>query len=97
MKRYTLLTLLIALMVLDIITTYYALHLGFIEGNPILAPIAHTPYLMAVKLIGVGAIVLVAYHADRIMPGKGGSAVLIAGMVPTLPAVVNNLVQLGGF
>ena len=87
---------LVALLLLDVVTTTQALSLGFAEANPLLQTIASMPALhAALKLSFVGVVAVLAGLTDRIHPAGGDCVVCSAVAFYCLPAA-SNLYQMAG-
>lgn len=87
---------LVALLLLDVVTTTQALSLGFAEANPLLQTIASMPALhIALKLTFAGVVVALAGLTDRIHPAGGDCVVCSAVAFYCLPAA-SNLYQMAG-
>jgi hypothetical protein len=72
-----LIALLLVVMAADCVTTNYALSLGFTERNPFMVDVVESPEVfVAVKLVGVAAIIGLAHWTDR---KWHGSAVYMLG------------------
>lgn len=87
---------LVALLLLDVVTTTQALSLGYMEANPIIQPIATAPALLtATKLVFSGIVVALAIVADRFHPA-GGDAVLCSAVAFYCLPAASNLYQMAG-
>ena len=87
---------LVALLLLDVVTTTQALSLGFLEGNPVMQTIATAPALHTVlKVSFAGIVAVLAGLTDRIHPAGGDCVVCSAVAFYCLPAA-SNLYQMAG-
>lgn len=94
--RTFLLVALVALLLLDVVTTTQALSLGFAEANPLLQTIVSMPTLhTALKLTFAGVVAVLAGLTDRIHPAGGGCVVCSAVAFYCLPAA-SNLYHMAG-
>lgn len=87
---------LVALLLLDVVTTSQALSLGFMEGNPVMQAIVEVPALHTVlKVSFAGIVAILAGLTDRIHPAGGDCVVCSAVAFYCLPAA-SNLYQMAG-
>lgn len=87
---------LVALLLLDVVTTTQAPSLGFLEGNPVMQTIASMPALhITLKLTFAGVVAVLAGLTDRIHPAGGDCVVCSAVAFYCLPAA-SNLYQMAG-
>ncbi len=86
----------VVLLGLDVATTVIALNHGYVEGNPILAPIVHNlPLFLLVKAGEVVLFIGIARAANRFMPG-GAVWVYLAANATAMVPVVHNIGVLAG-
>ncbi len=98
MKGIVLAVLLVTLQIIDSLLTMWAVNHGYIELNPVIAPIAGTYWMLVVKVlpvIGVGIFAIWVKFpkswiiAPRVMTWGLGSACVFLGIV-----LISNLMEL---
>jgi hypothetical protein len=80
--------------ILDCITTVIALHLGFVEANPLL-PILGWGGMNVIKLLGTVLVVLFLIWTQKLLPKLGFFYGVLITIVATAPVINNIMLILG--